>query len=372
MTDSAAPDGEGPALGPEPGVEDGLGRPGRPFDRRAPYVWGVLAGLGLLTAWAAGQVLVQISGVLVQILVSLFIAAGLNPLVVFLERRGLRRSIAVLVVIIAVLAMTALFLVALVPVIADQVKAIAGNAPAWLSRLQHNHRVQEIDDQYQIIEKLQGFVTQGTFVSTVFGGVLGVGLKILSAFANVFVITVMTLYFLASYETIKRSIYRLAPASRRDRVSLLGERIFGGIGGYVSGAFVIALCAGLSSLIFLFIVGMGQYAVALAFVVMVMDVIPMIGATIGATIVCAICFATDVRTGIIAVVFYIVYQQTENYLVYPRIMAHAVRIPGVVTVIAALVGAALLGVVGALMAIPAAAAVLTIVREVWIKAQDER
>ena len=132
------------------------------------------------------------------------------------------------------------------------------------------------------------------------------------------------------------------------------------------------LCAGISSLVFLFVVGMGQYAVALAFVVMVTDVIPMIGATIGAVIVSAICFTDSVQTGIIAVIFYIAYQQFENYVVYPRVMSRSVDIPGVITVIAALVGASLLGVVGALLAIPTAAAILMLVREVYVRAQDER
>ena len=99
---------------------------------------------------------------------------------------------------------------------------------------------------------------------------------------------VLTLYFLASLDKVKHGLYRLAPASSRARVSALGDRILEGIGGYVSGAFVVALCAGLSTLVFLFIVGLGQYAVALAVVVALLDVIPMIGATLGAIIVSAI------------------------------------------------------------------------------------
>jgi predicted PurR-regulated permease PerM len=124
--------------------------------------------------------------------------------------------------------------------------------------------------------------------------------------------------------------------------------------------------------VFLFIVGLGEYAVALALVVALLDVIPMIGATLGAVIVCAIAFATDLKTGVAAVIFYIAYQQIENYVIYPRVMARSVEIPGALTVIAALVGAALLGVVGALLAIPTAAAMLLIVREVWVRRQDAR
>jgi predicted PurR-regulated permease PerM len=374
VSDVTAASGSEPEAAPVAGhdAEPALGRPGKPFSRRAPYMMGLLGGLGLLSAFAIGEVLITIRSALVLIIVSLFIAAGLDPLVRVLERRGVRRSLAVLLVIVGVLLVLALFIFALAPVIADQVRAIGRNAPDWLDRLQHNRRIQSLDDQYHFIERLQSFVTGGDFVGKVFGGVLGVGLAVLNALLNAFLITVLTLYFLASFDKIKRSVYHLAPASRRDRVSKLGDRIFEGIGGYVSGAFVIALCAGVSSLAFLFIVGMGKYAVALAFVVMVTDVIPMIGATIGAVIVTAICFTDSVQTGIIAAIFYIAYQQFENYVIYPRVMSRSVDIPGVLTVIAALVGASLLGVVGALLAIPTAAAILMLVREVFVRAQDER
>lgn len=372
MSEAAASGDTEAALSEAPADEPALGRPGRPFDRRAPYVMGLLGGLGLLTAFAVGQILVEISGVIVEIVVALFIAAGLDPVVRFLERRGLRRSGAVVVVIVLVLAVIALFVFALAPVIAEQVTAIGKNAPDWLHQLQNNRRIRDLDNQYHFIAKLQDFVTGGNFVGEVFGGVLGVGLAVLGALLNAFVITVMTLYFLASFETVKSALYHLAPASRRERVGKLGDRIIEGIGGYVSGAFVIALCAGVSSLILLMVIGMSKYAVALAFVVMVTDVIPMIGATIGAVIVTAICFSNSVQTAIIAAIFYIAYQQFENYVLYPRVMSRSVEIPGVLTVIAALVGASLLGVVGALLAIPTAAAILMLIREVFVRAQDER
>ncbi|SFB71813.1 Predicted PurR-regulated permease PerM [Nocardioides terrae] len=350
---------------------DDLGTPGPRLSRRAPYLVGFLGGLGLLSAIALGNAVWSIRGVLVQILVAFFIAAGLNPSVKFFERRGMRRSWAVLTVIVTVLVALALFLVAFVPVMTDQVRAISQSAPDWLDSLQRSRRIQKLNDDYQIIDKIREYVTGGDFVSSIFGGALGVGLAVLGALANTFVITVMTLYFLAGLDPAKGALYRLAPASRRERVSKLGDRVIEGIGGYVSGAFIVALCAGLSSLVFLFIVGMGDYAVALAFVVALLDVIPMIGATLGAVIVCAIAFATDVQTGVIAVIFYVVYQQVENYLIYPRVMSKSVDVPGVVTVIAALVGAGLMGVVGALLAIPTAAALLMLMREVFVRQQDQ-
>jgi predicted PurR-regulated permease PerM len=349
-----------------------LGDPGEPFERRSPYFVGFVGGLGLLTAYFLFTALVGISSVLLLIVVSLFLACGLNPSVEFLERRGLSRPWAVAAVIVGALLGLALFLLAIVPVITDQVSSLSDNVPGWLDELRGNKRIQDLDEEYDIIQRIQDYVTDGDFVSTLFGGALGFGLKILSALFNAFIILVLTLYFLASLDTTKKAIYRLAPASRRDRVAKLGDRVIHNIGGYVSGAFVVAMCAGISSLAFLFLVGLSEYAVALAFVVTVLDVIPMIGATIGAVIVTAIAFATDVKTGIICAIFYVIYQQVENYVIYPRVMRRSVDVPGAVTVIAALVGAALLGVVGALLAIPTAAALLLIMREVVVKRQDTR
>lgn len=347
-----------------------LGEPGPPLDRRAPFYLGFFGGLGALTAWWLGTTILAIGSTLLLIVVALFLAAGLHPAVLFLERHGLRRGWAVLTVILTALGALTLFVVAIVPVIADQVAAITDNAPGWFAQLRGNQTIRDLDAEYHVVEKAQEYVASGDFIGGLFGGVLGIGLALIGAVFNAFIVVVLTLYFLASMETTKAALYRLAPASRRDRVSRLGDRILAGIGGYVSGAFFVSLAAGLSSLVFLFLVGLGDYAVALATVVALLDVIPMIGATIGAAIVTAIGFATDVQTGLVCLAFYVVYQQVENYVVYPRVMAKSVDLPGAVIVIAALVGAAVLGVVGALLAIPTAAGILMLLREVYVRRQD--
>ncbi|WP_323792617.1 AI-2E family transporter [Nocardioides sp.] len=353
-------------------VTDDLGEPGAPFSRRNPFYIGFVGALGVFLAWFLFQAVTSIASVLLLVVVALFLAAGLNPAVEFLERRGLPRPGALTAVILAALGAVVLFVVAIAPVITEQVNALSGNVPDWLDQLQENRRVQEFNDEFGVIEKIKDYVAGGDFVSGLFGGALGFGLKVLSVLFNAFIVVVLTLYFLASLELTKNAFYNLAPASRRERVTLLGDRVLRNVGGYVSGAFIVGLTAGLSSLVFLFAIGLGEYAVALAFVVALLDVIPMIGATIGAVLVTAIAFATDIRTGIICAIFYVVYQQVENYVIYPRVMKRSVDIPGAVTVIAALIGAALLGVVGALLAIPTAAAVLLVMREVVVKRQDQR
>ncbi|MGH3509847.1 MAG: AI-2E family transporter [Nocardioidaceae bacterium] len=339
---------------------------------RSPFVFGFFVAAGALLAFFLGTLLLAIGSVLILIVVAMFLAVGLNPAVEFFGHHGLKRHWAVLVVILIVLAALALFVVTLVPVISDQVNLIINNAPSWFTKLEHNHLMRQLDDRFHVVEKLQAFIQSGDFGRSVFGGVVGVGMAVLSVVANTFLVVVLTLYFLAGLPSIKGSAYSLAPASRRDRVAELGDQILRGIGGYVSGAFVVAMCAGLSTMIFLFIVGLGQYAVALAAVVALLDVIPLIGATLGAVVVCAIGFATDPKTGLICIVFYVLYQQLENYFIYPRVMSRSVDIPGLLTVIAALVGASLLGVVGALLAIPTAAGLLLLVRELLLPRQEAR
>jgi predicted PurR-regulated permease PerM len=351
---------------------DDLGTPGRPLNHRSPFMWGLLGGLGALVALWLGTMVVAIGSVLILVIVALFLAVGLNPAVEFLMRRGLKRPSAVLYVIVGVLAAFGLFLVAIVPVVSHQVTAISDSLPTWFDHLQKNGRIRSFDNKYDVSTKVTDYLQSGALAKKLFGGALGLGLAILGILANVFVVIVLTLYFLASLPSMKHAAYELAPASRRERVSLLGDQVLRNIGGYVSGAFVVALCAGLTTMIFLFIVGLGSYAVALALVVALLDVIPMIGATIGATIVCIIGFATDPTTGLICVVFYIAYQQLENFLIYPRVMARSVKIPGALTVIAALIGGSLLGVVGALLAIPTAASIMLLVREIWVPRQDAR
>jgi predicted PurR-regulated permease PerM len=168
---------------------------------------------------------------------------------------------------------------------------------------------------------------------------------------------------------MKRQAYRLVPATRRERVTLLGDEILSRIGGYLSGAFVVAFIATLTSYVFLLVIGM-PYALALAIFVGLLDLIPLIGATIAAVVVSLVGFTESVTLGLACVAFYVAYQQFENYVIYPRVMRRAVDVPAPLTVVAALIGGALLGVVGALLAIPTAAAVLLIVRQVAIPRMD--
>lgn len=357
---------------PDEDAENVYGTPGKPLKRHSAFYMGFFGAVGALLAFWLGQQILSISSVLLLIMVAMFLAVGLNPAVEFFLRRGLKRPWAVVVVSLGVVAAIALFVIAIVPLITAQVTTLTREAPDWFAQFRTNATFQDLDDRYGLVDRVRGFASDGQWTSTVFGGVLNAGLVVLGAIANAFIVIVLMLYFLASLPSIKRFFYRFAPASRRERVTYLGDQILANVGAYVSGAFVVAMVAGISSLIFLVVVGLGEFAVALAAVVAILDVIPMIGATLGALIVTTIGFATDPKIGLACLVFYVVYQQFENYIVYPKVMGRAVDIPGSLIVIAALIGAGLMGVVGALLAVPTAAAVQLIVKEVFLPQQEAR
>jgi predicted PurR-regulated permease PerM len=176
---------------------------------------------------------------------------------------------------------------------------------------------------------------------------------------------------MAAFDRIRETAYSLVPASRRTRVRLLTDEILTKVGAYMVGAIAIAVLAGASTWLLAVIIGLG-YPFALAVVVAVCDLIPQIGATIGAVVVSLVGFASSLTDGIICVVFFIVYQQIENYLIYPSVMRRSVKVSDVAAVVAALLGVALFGVVGALVAIPMVAAVQLIMREVVFPAQETR
>lgn len=340
--------------------------------RHSPFNIGFFGAFGAIVAVFLSQQLLSISSVLILLVMAMFLAIGLNPTVEFFMKRGMRRGVSVLLVLFVVITVLTLFVVAVAPVISDQIAQITKNSPGWLQDLQSNRTVQQIDERFSVIDKLQDYVTDGDFGQQVFGGALGVGLAVLSALANAFIVIVLMVYFLASLPSIKHAAYNIAPASKRVRVSQLGDQIIRSTGSYVSGAFMVSVCAGISTLIFTFIVGLRDYSFALAFIVGLLSLIPVVGAVVSGVIITLLALTVSPTVAIVAAIYYVAYQQIESYFIYPRIMKRAVDMPGSITVIAALVGGSLMGVIGALLAVPVAAALLLLHREVLLRRQDSR
>jgi predicted PurR-regulated permease PerM len=359
-----------------PDVDDGeidFGKPGKPINRQGPLYIGFVGAIGVLLAWNLLKLVASLSGVLTLVGVAAFLAIGLDPLVRFLQRRGLGRGSAVAVVFIGVLAVFAGFIAAVVPTVVSQAGELTDSLPDTLDNLRRSSVISSLDRDYGIIsnasDQLRQRLSDGGTVMSLFGGVLGAGRAVLSGFVSTFTVLVLTLYFLASLNTIAAASYRMVPASRRDRVRALGDEIIRRIGGYVAGQVAVATINAVCTFILLSILDV-PYSLVLAITVGILGIIPLVGATLGAIIVVLVGLFQSWQVGAILAVYYLIYQQVENYLIAPRIMSRTVSVPGAVALIAALAGAALLGVLGALIAIPIAAAILLVLQEVTIPRQD--
>jgi predicted PurR-regulated permease PerM len=353
--------------------EERFGTPGRPISRGHPFYLGFVGGLGLLVAYGLSRVVLQLSQVITLLVIALFFALGLDPVVRFLQARGMGRGAAVGVVFAGVIAVFVGFVAAVVPPVVSQATQLANQAPELLDSLLRSSLVRRLDEQYGIVSKasaeLQSRLSDGNLLANLFGGVLGAGKAVLSGFFSAFTVLVLTLYFLASLRTLTETGYRLVPASRRDRVRLLGDEIIRRFGGYVAGQITVATINGFCTFLLLAVLRL-PYGLVLALTVGLFGLIPLVGATIGAIVVVLVALFHSWQLGVVVTVYYLVYQQLENYVIAPRVMSRSVSVPGAVAMVSALAGGTLLGVVGALIAIPVAAGILLIVDEVWMPRQQ--
>jgi predicted PurR-regulated permease PerM len=350
--------------------EGRFGRPGPPLNWRNPFLIGFGGGLGVLLAYTAFVGLRNAASILVLIFIALFLAIGLNPAVTRLRAWGVPRAGAVAIVALSVVGLLAGGVIALIPPLVTQATELINNVPDYIESLQRSQTINDLIQRYGIVAKVQNALNAGT-VGNALGGVVGGAKLLFGTIFNILTVLVLTIYFMASFERIKEVAYSMVPASRRNRVRLLTDEILTKVGAYMVGALAIAVVAGLSSFVLAMVLGLG-YPFALAVVVAVCDLIPQIGATLGAVIVSLVGFASSLTAGIVCVVFFIVYQQVENYLIYPRVMRRSVKVSDVAAVVAALLGVALFGVVGALVAIPMVAAIQLIIREVVVPSQEAR
>jgi predicted PurR-regulated permease PerM len=363
-----------PAPDPVPDDESAhsgeFGRPGPPLNWRNPFLFGLLGGLGLITAYGIFLGLRNAASILVLIFIAMFLAIGLNPAVTRLRSWGVPRGLAVTVMTLSIVLLLCGGVLALIPPLVTQTGELIENAPSFIESLQRNETVNDLVQRYDILNSVRSAVDAGT-VTNALGGVVGGAKLLFGTIFNVVTVLVLVIYFMAAFDRIKEGAYSLVPRSRRDRVRLLTDEILTKVGAYMVGAIAIAVLAGICTWVFALIVGLA-YPFALAVVVAVCDLIPQIGATLGAVIVSLVGLATSLTTGIVCIIFFVIYQQVENYLIYPNVMRRSVKVSDVAAVTAALLGVGLFGVIGALIAIPVVAAIQLIIREVVNPSMEEK
>jgi len=370
LTRSTSADGK--SSSPVKSLED-FGVPGSPINTAHPFYFGFLAASGAVIAITLLRALASASDVFILLIISIYLAAGLNPAIEFFVKRGLRRGLSIFIVALSVIATAFLFIILVIPPVIRQVDLFIQSLPETIQSLTNNRQIARLNDQYQVIDNLvaqaQEWISGGQLFATLYGGVIGVGKTVLSGTFALLTVFVLTLYFMAALPKFLSVIYRLAPASRRNRVSAIGDAITNRIGIFVGSQILIAATAALFITLYGLILDI-PYAAALGMVVFFAGLIPLVGHFIGATIFTLVALTQSLGTAIAALVGYAIYQQIENYLVMPRIMKRSLSIPGIVTIVAALLGSALFGLIGAILAVPMAAALLLILEEVVFPKSD--
>jgi predicted PurR-regulated permease PerM len=345
-----------------------LGQPGAPLDSKSAFLTGMSAAAGVAVTAGLVAMIITVRGILVLIGLALFLAIGLEPAVSVLARRWLPRWTAVVAVIMVVLAVVGGFAAAAIPPLVRQAGQFVAQAPTIMARLQsHQSVLGQLNDRLHLQQRLQH--TLSADASGLFSGLLGAGQVVLNAVSSTGIVAVLIVYFIADLPRIRATLYRLVPNSRRPRAILLGDEIFAKVGGYVLGNLLTSLIAGTLTTTFLAIMRV-PYPLLLGVFVAIVDLLPVIGSAIAGVVVCLVALSVSLPVCLATIGFFIVYRTAESYLIVPRIIGQAVQVPAVVTVVAALLGGALQGIVGALVAIPAAAALLLLTQEVLFPRLD--
>jgi predicted PurR-regulated permease PerM len=350
------------------------GKPGDPILKQSAFHTAVQAALGVVIVAALGWTVFLVRDVMLILAVALFLAIGLSPAVEYLRQHGFGPVLAPATVIVGVLLLIVATLIAGLPPLVNQGAELRDQVPQYLREgVERNAVLRDIDERVGLLERVEDVTDEAAGAAVLEeqppARVLGLAMGVAKAVFGLVTALVLTLYFLAAYRGIKSAAYRLVPNSRRARVTLLTDEILDRIGLYVLGNLATSAVAGIAATVVLWWLDV-PYPIALGLFVALMDVVPLVGATIGAVVSSAMAFTVSAGTGFAAIAFFIVYQQFENFVLVPKVMRHAIDVSPAATIVAILIGGALLGVVGALLAVPTAAAIQLIFTEVVLPRQQ--
>jgi predicted PurR-regulated permease PerM len=327
------------------------------------FRWGLFASLGVVVTVAMATAVYTARDMLIRALIALFLAISLDPVVRVLTRWRIRRGVAILLVVVVGLGLVAAFLQSVIPAMVDQFQAMVKNFPHYLASLQdRSASFRRVSDRFHLTSQVESVL--GSLPARLTSGVFGIARRVFSALLPALTVAALTIYFLADLPRLRRGTAQLVPKAHRAQYGRIAEVMVDKVGAYMIGNILISLAAGLAAFAALTALSV-PFAVPLAFVVAVTDLIPMIGATLGAVICIAVALlATRLWPNTVLVtVFFVVYQQVENYLLAPRIMRGRVQLSATEVLLASLIGGAALGLIGVFMAIPIAAGVKVLLAE---------
>jgi len=341
-----------------------------------PFTVGLVGTLGVLAAIVLGLIVTSLATVLTYVGLALFIALGLDPIVRRLQARRVSRPVGVVIVFVLILILVVVGLIFLVPPLVRQFISLVQFAPHALQDIADqqwyialNKSLGETIDLDAIANWLRSAAADPKVWAAITGGLLKFGAGVIGGTVGAVTVLILSIFFLASLPVMKQGLYSLiAKRSRRGFVEL-SEQIIVSIGGYVSGMVILAAINAVLGLIAMLIFGV-PFAAILAVLIFFITLIPLIGSVLATILVTIVALFNSPGTAIAIAIYYLIYMQVEAYILTPRIMNKTVAVPGSLVVIGALAGGTLLGIIGALVAIPVTAAVLLIIKKVVIPRQE--
>ncbi len=341
-----------------------------------PFGVGFVLTLGGLVAVVLALAVSNLSTVIIYIVLALFAALGLDPAVTWLMRRGLKRGWSIAVVFLGLALVVVGVLGLIVPVVVSQIAQFVRDLPRLVDDMQRTDWFQWLLNQFgdgvdDVVDQIQQFLTDPNNIATITGGALQLGIGVVSGISGALVTLVLTLYFLASLPTIKQAFYRITPARGRENLATITEQVTSSVGGYLMGMVVLAFFNSIVAFILHLALGL-PFPALMAVVAFLITLIPLIGSVVFWIIASALALFTSPLSALIFALVYLIYMQVEAYVLTPRVMNRTISIPGSLVVIGALVGGTLLGLIGALVAIPVSASILLIIKQVWVPKQDAK
>jgi predicted PurR-regulated permease PerM len=370
IEDDEGPVAEAEVLAAEMSSEEKpLGSLGRRFNRRSPFYIGMVAAAGVAVTYAAVQLLSAMSSMLILIGVAFFLALGLEPVASWFVTHKLPRGVATTLVFILFLALIGAFIAAAIPPLVEQTQQLVTQAPQYLQQAQdHSSAIGRLNDRFHLQQRITDTINSSG--GSAFEEVISAGTAVFGAVTNTLIVIVLTVYFLFDMPRIRTTLYRLIPNTRRPRAILIGDQVFAKVGAYVLGNVLISVITGTATFIWLTVFHV-PYPLLLGIFVGLLDLVPVVGSTIAGVVVAAVALTVSLPVCLATIVFFVVFRLVEDYLLVPKIIGRAVNVPALITVVAVLIGGALLGIVGALVAIPVAAAIQLITEEVLYPRLDE-
>lgn len=341
-----------------------------------PARTGFLTTVGVLLAIALGTAVTKISTVIIYVLFAVFLAMAIEPAVKWCSRHGISRGWAIVIVFAGCFIVLAGILGIAIPILIEQIGLFASSVPQLIDDFADSQLFHQLEGLFGpglegLLTDLQTFVADPANIAAIGGGALKVGMSVASGISGTIIVIVLTLYFVASMPTIKAATYRLAAARSRPRIADLTEQITDAIGGYTAGMVTLAFFNAVLTGILFFALSLPFPPLMMA-VAFLLTLIPLIGSVLFWAIGTVLALFSDPVSALIFAVVYLVYMQVEAYWLTPKVMNRAVAVPGSLVVIGALVGGTLLGLLGALIAVPVTASIMLIIKQIWVPRQDAR